>query len=139
MGDELTIEQCEELEAAAAVGMLRPEDRGRYAQALLILANRDKSEAEAVETNQRTEPRDIDGNIVVAGKWYWAMDRTGRIVGTGKIMFYIGSGGTPTWFINGAGYSPEGFKFVRAVDPDFDPDGTEANLSRHISGNPGQL
>ena len=74
---------------------------------------------DSVKLNQMpalmNRPQDIFGNPIEIGPWYWAKSRTGKIVGTGKFSFVIGSEEC-TWFINGTGYSPENFTFVRVVD-----------------------
>jgi hypothetical protein len=63
-------------------------------------------------------PTDIHGNPIEMGPWYWAKSRTGKIVGTGKFAVAIG-GGEVTWFINGTGYDPANFTFVKSELPDF--------------------
>lgn len=59
-------------------------------------------------------PKDIHGIDVTMGRWYWAKDRTGTVVGVGKFACTIGSDDY-TWFINGTGYAPDGFSFWLAL------------------------
>jgi hypothetical protein len=65
-----------------------------------------------------SRPKDIHGNEVEMGPWYWGRSRTGLIIGTGKFAVQIVASGV-MWIINGTGYSPEGLQFVRAEEPDF--------------------
>lgn len=60
-------------------------------------------------------PQDIYGKEIEMGPWYWAKSRTGKIIGTGKFAAIIGSDEC-AWFVNGTGYSPENFAFVRVAD-----------------------
>lgn len=60
-------------------------------------------------------PKDIDGNPVLPGLWYWVMDRGGQIVGTGK---FAHSGDDWTFFINGTEYEVRDWLCARAENPD---------------------
>lgn len=60
-------------------------------------------------------PKDIYGNEIKMGPWYWARSRTGQIAGTGKFASCINSDEC-TFFINGTGYGPESFTYVKVVD-----------------------
>lgn len=65
-----------------------------------------------------SRPKDIHGNEIVMGQWYWAKNRRGQVVGTGKFASNLGSDEC-TWFINGTGYGHESLTFVRVlVDPE---------------------
>jgi hypothetical protein len=63
-------------------------------------------------------PNDIYGQPIVMGQWYWATNRTGQTVGTGKFAATISRPDDITFFINGAGYLPESFQaFTPAIEP----------------------
>jgi hypothetical protein len=69
------------------------------------------------ETETREErPKDVRGKPVQSGRWYWATNRLGQIVGTGKFLAAIGSGEW-AFYINGAGYRPDTFTYEKAVPP----------------------
>ena len=61
-------------------------------------------------------PKDINGDAIVMGPWYWAQDRTGKILGVGTFSVLIGST-TILFFIGTAGYSPESFRYAPAENP----------------------
>lgn len=64
-------------------------------------------------------PKDIHGQPVELGPWYWAKNRTGHVVGVGKFLSPI-AGHEVNWFINGTGYGPSSFsEFVKADEPKF--------------------
>lgn len=66
-------------------------------------------------------PIDIFGKPVEFGKWYWALSRTRKVSGAGKFAATIGRPDDITFFINGAGYSPESFMaFEPAIAPNFE-------------------
>lgn len=72
------------------------------------------SESERPTSAER--PKDIHGNDVVMGPWYWAQERTGKASGAGKFLADIGWGKVRFW-INGAGYEPDSFKAFELADP----------------------
>jgi hypothetical protein len=77
-----------------------------------------EDQRDAVRALAESRPRDIHGEPVEMGAWYWMMNQLGQIVGTGKFAATIGWGEI-LFYINGfAGYRPEYKKFVRAEDPD---------------------
>ena len=63
-------------------------------------------------------PKDVDGDYVLLGKWYWMMNRTGQIAGTGKFLVTISRPAEIAFYINGTGYSHETMKFAKAGDPE---------------------
>lgn len=64
-----------------------------------------------------TRPKDIKGNDIVVGVWYWAQDRTLKILGAGRFAYVMGSG-TLRFTMNGAGYLPDAFYYASAGDPE---------------------
>ena len=65
-------------------------------------------------------PLDEYGIPVDCGKtWYWAINRIGQIVGTGKFAWSIGNPQDPTFYVNGTGYNPECFRYIPAAPPQF--------------------
>jgi hypothetical protein len=64
-----------------------------------------------------TRPRDIKGNDIIVGPWYWAQDRTLKILGAGRFAYVMGSG-TLRFTMNGAGYLPGAFYYASAADPE---------------------
>ena len=69
----------------------------------------------AVESLANSRPKDVDGNPVEMGPWYWAQNRTGNIVGTGKFLATIGWGEIH-FYVNGTGYSPDSFAAFAKAD-----------------------
>jgi hypothetical protein len=61
-------------------------------------------------------PRDINGDEIVMGPWYWAQDRRRKILGAGKFLAPIGST-TILFLINGKAYSAESFCYAPAENP----------------------
>ena len=61
-----------------------------------------------------TRPKDIKGNDIVVGPWYWAQDRTLRILGAGRFAYVIGSG-TLRFTMNGAGHQARSITLQRAI------------------------
>lgn len=60
---------------------------------------------------------DIHGAPVELGKWYWAMDRRGKIRGVGKFAVYIGHTDA-TFFLDEVGFTPDSrWQFVKAEEP----------------------
>jgi len=64
-----------------------------------------------------TKPKDIKGNDIVVGPWYWAQDRTLKIIGAGRFAYVIGSG-TLRFTMSGAGYLPDAFNYASAEEPE---------------------
>lgn len=60
-------------------------------------------------------PKDIDGNEIVMGPWYWATNQRGDVIGTGKFAATIGFD-EATFYLNGVGYDPGSFTFKRHYD-----------------------
>ena len=61
-------------------------------------------------------PNDINGDAIVMGPWYWAQDRTGKILGAGQFAVPIGST-TILFYINSLGYSTDAFVYAPAENP----------------------
>ena len=62
-------------------------------------------------------PTDINGDPVVCGTWYWAMGRTGIVVGAGKFEETWSTQDRIGFFINGIGYDPGVWRYVQVVPP----------------------
>jgi hypothetical protein len=60
---------------------------------------------------------DVQGNPIVMGPWYWAKNRIGQIVGTGKFASIISRPDDVTFYINGTGYGVDSFTYLPAEDP----------------------
>jgi len=69
------------------------------------------------EIGETTRPKDIKGNDIVVGPWYWAQDRTLKILGAGRFAYVMGSG-TLRFIMNGAGYLPDAFYYASAGYPE---------------------
>jgi hypothetical protein len=66
-------------------------------------------------------PKDINGNPIVLGDWYWGYDRANRLVGAGKITAMIGIG-KMSFVIKHTSYSAENLIYDPiALQPDIDP------------------
>ena len=61
-------------------------------------------------------PVDINGEPIVFGEWYWAMGRTGIVVGAGKFDRTWVTQSRIGFFVNGIGYDPVVWRYVK-VEP----------------------
>ena len=67
-------------------------------------------------TVDRPKEKDINGDAIVMGPWYWAQDRTGKILGAGQFAVPIGST-TILFYFNLLGYSTDAFVYAPAENP----------------------
>lgn len=57
-------------------------------------------------------PRDIDGDELMWGTWYWAQSPSALIAGAGQLKETLDLPGRVGFFINGIGYDPRGWSFA---------------------------
>lgn len=57
-------------------------------------------------------PKDIHGNQIEMGPWYWARNRRGDVIGTGKFAVSVGHDEC-TFFVNDTGYAWDSFSYLR--------------------------
>ena len=64
--------------------------------------------------NEVNRPKDIAGHAIEMGPSYWAMNPRRDVIGTGKFAVPIGAD-MVTFFINGTGYNPSCFTYMKYV------------------------
>ena len=64
-------------------------------------------------------PKDIDGNLVTVGAWYWAMWNLGehsRVIGAGKFLHSRHYAGKLLFIANQTTYRPDRFMYAKCSE-----------------------